>query len=495
MLIISDANFCQKLLQHTRTLPDFSVTVSHIECYSEEGIPMIEFKLNFFCGTRPLLIYVNGNLEVTFTSPSILFHYMSVPTIGNTANITVVDAAFNEVSLTANCYITSIECYNNAPVFNNPVSNQFAGICDGEQICINYNVADVNGDGLEQVVCSFSGAVHTPTASGYLPYSPGVPDTYYSTGTFCFTPTPDQTGILPLTLSVTDIDSEYCSLSTYQYHYFSILCCPIGFDYPQELQAIYDCDGNLYQPAEATVTALTNGCNLDFTLNGSTNHTLTHLGEGVYDLTVSFNNQTYQFENAITVAGIYLEDDNLEITHTSQPSLGACSSDQCNGQISLSVAGGSGYYTYYWSDDICFPDPDQMMLPCNSPFRNYLCTGSYTVTVVDDMTGCETVYTANVGLYYPVNAGVLSDNEFSVSPTVFSGSTTLTYRVGYDAQVSISMFNGQGILVDSPIQQEFRAEGQYNMTHSPPSGLPQGVYYYVLYVCEQYITRVAIKID
>jgi len=49
-------------------------------------------------------------------------------------------------------------------------------------------------------------------------------------------------------------------------------------------------------------------------------------------------------------------------------------------------------------------------------------------------------------------------------------------------------------MVDGCCETVCRAEGQYNMTHSPPSGLPQGIYYYVLYVCEQYITRVAIKI-
>jgi len=430
--------------------------------------------------------------------------YIGTSIVYNSTNNGQAQLTFRNIvtdeQLVLNAYCNDIpvsdDCENAPPDFDDTTFSQNPQYCLGESVCISYYVTDFSP--IENVTCSVADATHTYQSGYYqVPNAPNNNGAYHwQSGTFCFTPTSTDAaqGDMVVFLSATDSGPVWCQQIGHTACIVTNLCCPTGFDYPQELQAIYDCNGDLYQPAEATVTALTNGCNLDFTLNGSTNHTLTHLGEGVYDLTVSFNNQTYQFENAITVAGIYLEDDNLEITHTSQPSLGACSSDQCNGQISLSVAGGSGYYTYYWSDDICFPDPDQMMLPCNSPFRNYLCTGSYTVTVVDDMTGCETVYTASVGLYYPVNAGVLSDNEFSVSPTVFSGSTTLTYRVGYDAQVSISMFNGQGILVDSPIQQEFRAEGQYNMTHSPPSGLPQGVYYYVLYVCEQYITRVAIKI-
>jgi len=370
------------------------------------------------------------------------------------------------------------------PIFSNSFPDSYS-VCPGVELCIPYSVSDPHW---------------------YLPVSVLIADNPSNfeieerdinldypirSGLLCFTPQPSQTGIQHI--SILAIDGHEIT-PWYSYHHITVdvLCCPTGFDYPQELEAVYDCNGDLYQPAEATVTALTNGCNLDFTVNGSANHTLGHLGEGVYDLTLSFNNQTYLIEDAITVSGIYMDDGNLQITHTIQPSLAACSSDQCNGQISLSVSEGSGNYTYHWSD--CIPPPGEMMLPCNSPLRNHLCSGSYTVTVADDLTGCESVYSVNVNLYYPPNAGVLSDNEFSVSPTVFSGSTTLTYRVGYDAQVSISMFNGQGILVDSPIQQEFRAEGQYNMTHSPPSGLPQGVYYYVLYVCEQYITRVAIKI-
>ncbi|QQS29009.1 MAG: M4 family metallopeptidase [Sphingobacteriales bacterium] len=416
----------------------------------------------------------NGQAQLTFTN-----------TI--TGEQLVLNAYCNDIPV-------SDECENAPPDFDDSTFSQNPHYCLGESVCITYYVTDLNP--IENVACSVADATHT-YQSGYHhnPDAPNYDDAYYwQSGTFCFTPTASDAaqGDIVVFLSATDLVASSCQLIGHAACIVTNLCCPTGFDYPQELEAVYDCNGDLYQPAEATVTALTNGCNLDFTLNGSSNHTLSHLGEGVYDLTLSFNNQTYLIEDAITVSGIYMDDGNLQITHTTQPSLAACSSDQCNGQITLSVAGGSGNYTYHWSD--CIPPPGEMMLPCNSPLRNYLCTGSYTVTVADDLTGCETVYTANVNLYYPPNAGVLSDNEFSVSPTVFSGSTTLTYRVGYDAQVSISMFSSQGILVDAPLQQEFRAKGQYNMTHSPPSGLPQGVYYYVLYVCEQYITRVAIKI-
>jgi len=414
------------------------------------------------------------------------------------AQLTLTNTVTGE-QLVLNAYCNDIpvsdDCENVSPDFDDTTFSQNPHYCLGESVCISYYVTDFSP--IENVTCSAADATHA-YQSGYHhnPAAPNYDDAYYwQSGTFCFTPTATDAaqGDMFVFLSATDMTAVWCQQTGHAACIVTNLCCPTGFDYPQELEAVYDCNGDLYQPAEATVMALTNGCNLDFTVNGSSNHTLSHLGEGVYDLTLSFNNQTYLIEDAISVEGIYLEDGNLQITHTAQPSLGACSSDQCNGQITLSVAGGSGNYTYHWSD--CIPPPGEMMLPCNSPLRNQLCTGSYTVTVADDLTGCQTVYTAGVSLYYPPNAGVLSDNEFSVSPTIFSGSTTLTYRVGYDAQVSISMFSSQGILVDAPLQQEFRAEGQYNMTHSPPSGLPQGVYYYVLYVCEQYITRVAIKID
>ncbi|OWY20621.1 hypothetical protein C7N43_00015 [Sphingobacteriales bacterium UPWRP_1] len=374
---------------------------------------------------------------------------------------------------------------NQDPIFTAlpQISDQLT-TCAGSQLCIPYEVSYwgvFESGGIVVQINRFDAVQHIFMNSGNL-----------QTGEFCFTPDVAEVGTHHPVLRAYPAEYPYPAATTTNPLTLSVLCCPTGFNHPQELTAVYDCNGNLYQPAEATVTALTNNCSINFTVNGNSNHTLTCLGAGVYDLTLEFNNEIIQIPDAITVTGIYLNDAGLQVTHTSQPSIAACSSDQCNGQISLSVSGGSGSYTYYWSD--CIPPPGEMMLPCNSPLRNQLCSGSYTVTITDDLTGCQTVYTANLSLYYPPNAGVLSDNEFSVSPTVFSGSTTLTYRVGYDAQVSISMFSSQGILVDSPIQQEFRAEGQYNMTHSPPSGLPQGVYYYVLYVCEQYITRVAIKI-
>ncbi|QQS29017.1 MAG: SprB repeat-containing protein [Sphingobacteriales bacterium] len=486
-ITITDAVGCSTEVTGQK-VESFYITANNLDCW---GNGFASFNLNFYCGTPPYSFFVGGELITTSTSS----HSVLDELTGGELLMVVTESQGQSNTVLIQCTVVNDECQNDTPVFLLPETIEQINICAGEEICLNYYVRDATSTGIYPAVCSVENATHTYQSGFYNhPDAPNYDDAYYwQSGTFCFTPDIEQIGLQVITLSASDITASWCQETGLAYILVNTLCCPTGFDYPQELTAVYDCDGNLYQPAEATVMALTNGCNLDFTLNGSADHTLGHLGEGVYDLTLSFNNQTYLIEDAITVSGIYMDDGNLQITHTTQPSLAACSSDQCNGQISLSVSGGSGNYTYHWSD--CIPPPGEMMLPCNSPLRNHLCSGSYTVTVADDLTDCETVYTANVNLYYPPNAGVLSDNEFSVSPTVFSGSTTLTYRVGYDAQVSISMFNGQGILVDSPIQQEFRAEGQYSMTHSPPSGLPQGVYYYVLYVCEQYITRVAIKID
>ncbi|OWY23511.1 hypothetical protein C7N43_15415, partial [Sphingobacteriales bacterium UPWRP_1] len=67
-------------------------------------------------------------------------------------------------------------------------------------------------------------------------------------------------------------------------------------------------------------------------------------------------------------------------------------------------------------------------------------------------------------------------------------------RVAYNAQVSIAMYNSQGNLVAQPLTNELKTEGEYSLTHTPPAGLPQGIYFYVLYVCEQPLTRVAVKV-
>ncbi|OWY20261.1 hypothetical protein B6N25_12280 [Sphingobacteriales bacterium TSM_CSS] len=409
---------------------------------------------------------VNAYVQFTFTD-------------SNTGETLILQQACND-------FPVSDECQNDTPEFDAATFGQNPHYCLGEQVCINYYVTDATNH-IANVTCSVAGAIHTYQSGYYTP--PGGPsDSGYGwqSGTFCFTPTAIDAlqGDAVVFLSATDDQSFYCRETGHSACIITNLCCPTGFDYPQELTAVYDCNGNLYQPATATITALTNGCSINFTVNGSSNHTLTNLGEGVYDLTLEFNNEIIQIPDAITVTGIYLDDTDLQVTHTAQPSLAACNSDQCTGQITLSVTGGTGSYTYHWSD----------CLPCNSPQRNHLCSGAYTVTIADDETGCQTVYTANVGQTYPATAGALSDNEFSVAPTVFSGSTTLTYRVAYDAQVSISMFNSQGNIIAQPITNEFRSAGQYSLTHTPPAGLPAGIYYYVLYVCEEPLTRVAVKV-
>ena len=381
---------------------------------------------------------------------------------------------------------TPPECENDVPLFTNTSFTQNLQTCIGDPVCISYHVTDQNG--IQNVTCSVAGAVHSSIQTGFTATSSST-GYYWQQGTFCFTPTPSNAEEMTVFLHATDNASFYCAETGAAIGTVSVLCCPTAFNYPQELTAVYDCQGNLYQPATATVTALTTGCTLPFTVNGSANHTLTNLEAGSHSLTIAFNNETIDIPNAITVTGIYLDETNLQVTHTAQPSAPACGNDLCCGSTTLQVQGGSGSYTYYWAD--C----EAGGLLCNSPYRNYLCSGAYTVTIVDDITGCQTVYTANVGITYPTNAGTITDNEFSVNPTVFSGSTTLAYRVAYDAQVSIKLFNNMGNLVSQPITNEFRAEGQYNHPHTPPQGLPPGLYYYVLYVCEQPITRVAVKVQ
>ncbi|OWY23510.1 hypothetical protein C7N43_15410 [Sphingobacteriales bacterium UPWRP_1] len=365
---------------------------------------------------------------------------------------------------------------NNLPVIT--MSSVISVYDFTQEICIFYEAVDPDGDYPIQAFISY----------GWLNREP--PTTIFSTGSvteaasgeFCIIP-----------------DHPYNSVEIYFYDskkgptrhvvtFIPEICLTPSFVYsPQEPTALYDCNGNLYQPASVTVTPAYD-CDVDFTVdvdfpvNESGNHTLTGLGANTTSFYLEFNGNTYTLP--ITVTAVY---DELEVTGDVQPSLVACSVDQSMGQIALLVTGGSGAYDYSWSDCPL----------CNSPTRTNLCAGSYTVTVTDGNSPyCQTVYTVSVPIttIHPATAGGPSDNTFDVNPTVFSGSTTLTYRVAYNAQVSIAMYNSQGNLVAQPLANELKTEGEYNLTHTPPAGLPQGIYFYVLYVCGQPLTRVAVKV-
>ncbi len=71
----------------------------------------------------------------------------------------------------------------------------------------------------------------------------------------------------------------------------------------------------------------------------------------------------------------------------------------CNGAINItSVTGGSGPYTYDWSDIPGIPD---------STTRSGLCVGLYTLTITDS-TGCKTVYNFNITAPAPLTASITS---------------------------------------------------------------------------------------
>jgi len=131
------------------------------------------------------------------------------------------------------------------------------------------------------------------------------------------------------------------------------------------------CDGEVY----ATYNCTSAPCTVEWTIYGTTTvigttDTVTGLCPGTYAVELT-NGDTCVSVDTFTVGAPDLIDPNAAVTNVSCFGL-------CNGSIVLSPTGGSGTYSYTWSNG-------------NTTNSNTgLCPGNYTVTV-DDGSGCDTV--------------------------------------------------------------------------------------------------------
>lgn len=172
--------------------------------------------------------------------------------------------------------------------------------------------------------------------------------------------------------------------------------------------------------------------------NGQTTQTATGLCAGNYDLTVT---DTYgcSVTNSVSIG----EPAALVITVTRTD---ASCNGACDGTANASVSGGSGIYSYLWSN------------LATTPNISGLCAGTYTVTVTDAMSTPGCYQTASVVIVEP-------------AAMVLSTSTTNASCGGSDGTASVSVTSG-----GTPGYTYLWDAAAGNQTTSTATGLSAGTY-------------------
>ncbi len=150
--------------------------------------------------------------------------------------------------------------------------------------------------------------------------------------------------------------------------------------------------------------------------NGNTTDSIGSLESGIYTVIVSDNNEGCAYNKAYTISS-----DNSLAIKTAVVNTTACGED--DGRIAINVVGGSGQYTYAWSNSETTKDITDVE------------AGIYTVNVTDAISGCQlskttTVSDANSGLILTPSAtpsSSCSAPNGSASVSVAGGSGNYTY--------------------------------------------------------------------
>jgi hypothetical protein len=178
---------------------------------------------------------------------------------------------------------------------------------------------------------------------------------------------------------------------------------------------------------------------------------------------------------------------NLQVATNVQHARSVCGEDNCGGAIVAEISGGSGSYDIVWGDNI------------TQNTRTNLCGGVYNVTVTDTQTGCTAANTANVGIIVEQGGNevvtytaLLDEPEIRLSPTLFDNSTRVNYDLPEDGFVTIKVYNLQGVLIETLVDEEYREAGSYELNNEAGE-FNNGLYLFSLEVCDRNKTQIGIK--
>lgn len=178
--------------------------------------------------------------------------------------------------------------------------------------------------------------------------------------------------------------------------------------------------------------------------DGSTQNSLSNLLPGLYTTTITDNGQGCVYNRAYTIAS-----ENTLTVKASVNNTSTCGAS--DGDVAIDVVGGSGTYTYTWSNSATTKNLTNVK------------AGIYTVNITDQVEGCQTTYTvavsdgkSNLVLTPSVTANKSCNSpDGAVSVNVTGGSGTYTYLWSTSATTSsISNLNSGDyyLLVTDDIQ-------------------------------------------
>jgi large repetitive protein len=270
-------------------------------------------------------------------------------------------------------------CSNNLPTASgiNGTTNYTINACPGQQVCFTVNSADL--DASQNVTMTTNNGI--PNASYTI--SGGSRPTL----TFCWTPTNADINLLPKTFTVTVRDNA-CPSNGVQTYSFNIYV-------PSPYFAISGT--NITCNGAATGTALASpvysGVYTYAWSNGATTAAISGLTAGAYVVTATDAATGCTATQTITLT----EPSGMTLTTT--PTHPSCLGVS-NGNINLGLVGGSGPYTYNWSNG-----------STNQNLSN-VPAGTYTVTVTD-ANGCTKTASNTLNAVY--STSVTSSSTSAVS--------------------------------------------------------------------------------
>jgi len=197
---------------------------------------------------------------------------------------------------------------------------------------------------------------------------------------------------------------------------------------PSPIITDVDCFGNITGSISVTIVGGETPYDYSWS-NGGTSSSISNLTSGTYDLIVIDDNNC-KYEESIIVN----EPDLLEVTYIA--SHVACFGES-NGEIDITVTGGTSSYTYAWSN-----------LTLDEDLLNIL-AGTYTVTVTD-VNNCSTSVTVTINepseIFYTVSTIDLlcegeDEGQISIS-SIVGGTPAYEYSIdGSTYQSSTATFN------------------------------------------------------
>ncbi|OFY21927.1 MAG: hypothetical protein A2X02_01545 [Bacteroidetes bacterium GWF2_29_10] len=254
----------------------------------------------------------------------------------------------------------------------------------------------------------YEGTIKTNINGGTPPYS-----LKWSNGQTTNSITSLMAGIYTITVT----DSLGCnSISSVTINKSSVLNA--SFAVPSDIRAV-SCNGANDGSAKVTATGGSGVYTYSWS-NGQTTDSAIGLEAGIYSVTVNDS------LGCDTIISVMINEPNILVASFAVPSdirAVSCHGGN-NGSAKITVAGGSGVYTYLWSND----------QTTNS--ATGLIAGFYTVTVMDSL-GCDTILSLSINEPPILRASIISadiravscygNNDGSAKVTVTGGSGVYTY--------------------------------------------------------------------